>query len=232
MCGARVWFFRNKRGGCAYFDAIGIPWPKHPCMAGFRFDDLAAQQARTAYERAQRKAEARAHKVALADERRDSRRAQRASRRAERDARVTSGGGEVSKAPVAVAPELHRVSPPTPRTVGWWTVMAMLLAWFASLPLSVAYFNEPNDSLAWADHVIVTMPTVVSFPAMVWFLWKVPVAKPSVGRLVGTIAQVPIFLTLGVLSFLFTLGIASFVFAWVLYRQTEVASTAKGTATG
>lgn len=32
-CGAEVWFFRNhETGGCAYFDAIGKPWPKHPCM--------------------------------------------------------------------------------------------------------------------------------------------------------------------------------------------------------
>lgn len=32
-CGEEVWFFRNQEtGGCAYFDAIGKPWPKHPCM--------------------------------------------------------------------------------------------------------------------------------------------------------------------------------------------------------
>lgn len=31
-CGQAVWFFRNSSGGCAYFDELGKPWPKHPCM--------------------------------------------------------------------------------------------------------------------------------------------------------------------------------------------------------
>ena len=28
----RFWFFRNENGGCADSDALGKPWPKHPCM--------------------------------------------------------------------------------------------------------------------------------------------------------------------------------------------------------
>lgn len=32
VCGAAVWFFRNRWGGCAYFDGIGQPWPLHPCL--------------------------------------------------------------------------------------------------------------------------------------------------------------------------------------------------------
>ena len=32
VCEEAVWFFRNKDGGCAYFDEIGKPWTKHPCM--------------------------------------------------------------------------------------------------------------------------------------------------------------------------------------------------------
>lgn len=225
VCGARVWFFRNKRGGCAYFDALGIPWPKHPCMAGFRFDDLAAQQAKTAYESAQRKAEARARRVALADERRAARLAERALRKAERDARVKGISGAVSKAPSMVAPELQRVSAPTQRTIGWWTVMAMLLAWVGSLPLSIADFNQSDDSPAWFDHWVVTMPTIVSLAAMLWFLWRVPTPRPSLLRLAGTVVVAPVFLVVGVLSFLFTLGIGSFVFAWILYRQAEVATS-------
>lgn len=31
-CRAPVWFYRNPNGGCAYFDELGKPWPKHPCM--------------------------------------------------------------------------------------------------------------------------------------------------------------------------------------------------------
>lgn len=109
--------------------------------------------------------------------------------------------------------------------------MSMLLAWLVSLPLSVAYLNEPNASLPWVDHLLVTMPTIVSFPAMAWFLWKVPVPKASVGRVAGSVILAPIFLTAGVLSFLFTVGLGSFVFAWILWRQTQIASTAKGTET-
>ncbi len=32
LCKAPVWFFRDEFGGCAYFNLIGPPWPKHPCM--------------------------------------------------------------------------------------------------------------------------------------------------------------------------------------------------------
>lgn len=49
-----MWFFRNKRGGCAYFDAVGRPWPLHPCMDVWKTDrDVrAVREAITAYERA------------------------------------------------------------------------------------------------------------------------------------------------------------------------------------
>lgn len=50
VCGADVWFFRNDAGGCAYFDSIGRPWPKHPCMDSRRLADrTAAWQARAAF---------------------------------------------------------------------------------------------------------------------------------------------------------------------------------------
>jgi len=31
-CGAAVYFYRNECGGAVWFDALGWPWPKHPCM--------------------------------------------------------------------------------------------------------------------------------------------------------------------------------------------------------
>lgn len=31
-CGDPVFFYRSPFGGAVYFDALGIPWPKHPCM--------------------------------------------------------------------------------------------------------------------------------------------------------------------------------------------------------
>lgn len=36
VCGADVWFIRSRNGGCAYFDALGKPWPLHPCMEHLR----------------------------------------------------------------------------------------------------------------------------------------------------------------------------------------------------
>lgn len=32
ICGASVFFYRSDSGGCVYFDDLGWPWPKHPCM--------------------------------------------------------------------------------------------------------------------------------------------------------------------------------------------------------
>lgn len=32
ICGAEVFFYRSENGGAVYFDDLGWPWPKHPCM--------------------------------------------------------------------------------------------------------------------------------------------------------------------------------------------------------
>ena len=31
-CGKRVFFYRSPHGGSVYFESLGPPWPKHPCM--------------------------------------------------------------------------------------------------------------------------------------------------------------------------------------------------------
>lgn len=31
-CGADVYFYQNEHGSRVYFDDLGPPWPKHPCM--------------------------------------------------------------------------------------------------------------------------------------------------------------------------------------------------------
>jgi len=31
-CGTETFFFRSPSGGSVYFDGLGPPWPKHPCM--------------------------------------------------------------------------------------------------------------------------------------------------------------------------------------------------------
>lgn len=44
VCGVSVYFYSNSAGSKVYFDALGLPWPKHPCMdcgaslhRGYRF---------------------------------------------------------------------------------------------------------------------------------------------------------------------------------------------------
>ena len=32
VCGDRVYFYQNKWGSRVYFDELGKPWPKHPCI--------------------------------------------------------------------------------------------------------------------------------------------------------------------------------------------------------
>lgn len=32
-CKQKVFFYRSTNGGSVYFDSLGPPWPKHPCMA-------------------------------------------------------------------------------------------------------------------------------------------------------------------------------------------------------
>lgn len=32
VCGAAVYFYKNEAGSRVYFDEIGPPWPKHPCL--------------------------------------------------------------------------------------------------------------------------------------------------------------------------------------------------------
>lgn len=33
VCDAQVFFYRSPEGGRVFFDALGQPWPKHPCTA-------------------------------------------------------------------------------------------------------------------------------------------------------------------------------------------------------
>lgn len=32
ICGASVFFWKNSAGSKVWFDALGAPWPKHPCL--------------------------------------------------------------------------------------------------------------------------------------------------------------------------------------------------------
>ena len=218
MCGARVWFFRNKRGGCAYFDAIGVPWPKHPCMDHpGRYDHVAGRQARQAYERAQAKAVNRARRRALAEEGQR----QGAARKVVEAAHQARAPRLTASAPVVRAKAQSWPGEGKQWSLGWWTVFAMLLAWLGSLPLTGAMYADPDGSPMWTTHLIVGMPAVVTLVALLRFLFAVPAPKPTLARILGSVLLAPLFLVIGVLVFLFTAGFGSLVFAWILRQQAR-----------
>lgn len=33
VCGERIFFHTNGNGDCVFFDSLGKPWPKHPCLS-------------------------------------------------------------------------------------------------------------------------------------------------------------------------------------------------------
>lgn len=45
ICGQTPVYFVRHNGGCAWFDALGKPWPKHPC-----FDTVEGQPQRSSHE--------------------------------------------------------------------------------------------------------------------------------------------------------------------------------------
>lgn len=216
MCGARVWFFRNERGGCAYFDALGAPWAKHPCMdTPFWYSHDAGREARQVHEKAQEKAARKANRLKVAEER-------RRARAASRGAKATRHGTPVPQVSSAITETVSAVAMPGRRrrwVLGWWTVFSMLLAWLCSLPLTASYYADRGDSPLWVVHWLVGMPTFVSLVALVWFLCTVPTPRPTIGRILVAVLLAPLFLVVGLLTFLFTAGLGSLVFAWLLWRQ-------------
>lgn len=43
VCGAWVYFYANEHGSRVYFDELGPPWPKHPCVVGGQPADTGQQ---------------------------------------------------------------------------------------------------------------------------------------------------------------------------------------------
>jgi hypothetical protein len=55
LCGAKIFFFQNEYGSRVYFDDLGPPWPKHPCMDQFM---LSTPRTEAVHERPTRRASA------------------------------------------------------------------------------------------------------------------------------------------------------------------------------
>ncbi len=178
VCGGDVWFFRNEYGGCAYFDALGPPWPKHPCMEASltNEDRLASSFARAWYQR-----------LLIREE------------------RLCTTATAVPRLPVgstAPAPTVGRRL--LSRRLGWWFVFAMFLAWCGSLPLSALAYRDLGAT--WGNHYVIAAPTIVTFGALCYFLIEVE-PTPFRGRQLVAVLLAPVFLLGGIVAHLLTCGI-------------------------
>ena len=43
-CHQKVFYYQNESGSRVYFDELGPPWPKHPCMSGDHWSSQAYQE--------------------------------------------------------------------------------------------------------------------------------------------------------------------------------------------
>ncbi len=216
-CGARVWFFRNKYGGCAYFDSLGSPWPKHPCLPQTSDLDLrAARQAKLAYDRVQ----ARLDRAADRAQRRQQKRQPVAEpprlRLSKRVSREQHDPGRVD----AVAPNPEPGREESTTKISWWLVLSALLAWIESLPLS-AYMLVPDPERpvpTWVLAWLVVFPTLLLLPAVARLLRTAPRTPPSLGKVAAAIVGSPFLLTLAIIANTATLGLGLPLLAIGLWR--------------
>ena len=204
ICFQPVWFFRNKRGGCAYFDAIGRPWPLHPCMEHPRSakDYRAAREARFAYERAMRDRPRSTVELSFSD--------------ADRDSAVRLDG----KVPgTHLAPAHPAKQPSSNEPLDWWLVLSGLWALLLSFPVSRwvdAKFDWiPTVLSLWA----ISLPTLCMALSIGWFLLRAPRPRFEPGDVIVSFVMAPILLLLGVFGNLLTCGLA--VPAAALYVASE-----------
>jgi hypothetical protein len=217
VCGAQVWFFRHKNGGCAYFDALGVPWPKHPCIdQSSPRDLLAAFEARRLYDGRRERRSAR-QVVQLRQEKWWTRSAvertevRGAERRGGRPRNANDRG----------------VSRPFP---SWWLAFSSLLAWLESLPLSIMslpiHGRAPAGGTAmplaaWIWFVLVA--TLLTGPALVAFLKCTPRPKVTAVGLIGSILASPLLWIAAAIGNVVTLGLALPFFTIVLVRRVRAA---------
>lgn len=174
-CGAPVWFFRNWRGGCAYFDALGPPWPLHPCMdlsTRSAADRQAVRDAKAAYQRTER-----ARASAAAAEARRRRVAERESARARK--RTAAAERRASRSEAARVQDTVTDEKLEPTYLPGAVAMAALFAWVLSLPLSYWVHGLVGGWLPeWIFHWLVTIPTALLLPALLRYLVAVPPKRP------------------------------------------------------
>ena len=50
QCGKKVFFYQNDSGSKVYFDHLGPPWPKHPCLSGGACEATISEDGQTKFE--------------------------------------------------------------------------------------------------------------------------------------------------------------------------------------
>jgi hypothetical protein len=204
ICFEPVWFFRNKRGGCAYFDAIGKPWPLHPCMEQSQSakDYQAVLEAPFAYERAKRERPRAAARQGLSGTDRDS---------------AVRMDATVPGTYFASAPPAKRASSNEP--LDWRLVLSGLWALLLSFPVS----RWVDAKLDWIPTLLslwaISLPTLCMALSIGWFLLRAPRPRFEPGDVIVSFVMAPILLLLGVFGNLLTCGLA--VPAAALYVASE-----------
>lgn len=195
ICFEQVWFFRNRSGGCAYFDAIGKPWPLHPCMEQLQDaeDRRAAADARAAFDHALRT---------------NSRFAARRAARGESRMSVAASVQQSEPTSDVHAPSASGASGDDEEPLDWSLVLGGLMALLLSLPvthwLDTRFDSIPALLSFWAVH----LPTLAMAIAIGWFLLRAPRPKLEGGEVLAAVVFAPLLLILGILGNVLTCGLA------------------------
>lgn len=203
MCGAPVWFFRNRNGGCAYFDALGKPWPLHPCMELQQktadrqtateviriFEDSSASQGRSF-------ADAKSRLSPYS-------RLTSSSRTVSRDAGRTSPMSSPARSSAARMTQ----KPVEDQVLSWWTALSGLIAacvvLFAagSMVVDAGFFS--TILLMW----LFVLPSALLGLSLAVFLVLVPRPRGGAKEVALQCGLVPVFVLVGVAASAVTLGI-------------------------
>lgn len=203
-CLQPVWFFRNRRGGCAYFDAVGKPWPLHPCMEPWMTseDARAVQQAISSYERSVG--------TGIAP-----------SRQPADDIRAHEGGSrEVRSTPANVASSAQ-----IPHQ---WIALSGLLASLGSLPVAVWAFSASEGGPVLPRLWMMVVPVIVMPIALGLFIQCVPRQRFDGGSWAAAVAVSPPLMIAGILVNFFTIGFALPALAALLTHRAKRARDRRG----
>lgn len=206
-CGAAVWFYRDRRGGSAYFDAIGHPWPKHPCLIT---DPEAARAAAKTHQGRQRRPRWRSAPTPPQDTRALN--------------NATAGGPQTRARPNPVpAAQLNSAGRPEPTLPGrepdeaatdkqqsdWLLILSAMIAWVLSLPVSTWTREHTESWMAdWVYHWLITTPTWLLLPALIASLWKIPIPKITALDLLAVVMISPLLLGAAIVANIVTFGLA------------------------